>query len=61
MNECVSFDQQVYTCLHPGWPEDKCKIAEESRYRKGKCVYLREGGRCDNIINRSDNQGENER
>ena len=57
MNAICLFDGQTYTCQTPNWPEEKCENAEESRHRNGKCMYLMENNRCDNIKNREVDNG----
>jgi len=52
VNAVCSFDEQTYTCQTPNWPEQQCENGEPSKHRNGKCMYLCEDLRCDNIKNR---------
>ena len=53
MNAICSFDNQIYTCTTPTWPDEQCENAEESTHRNGACMYLHkdQDNRCDHIKN----------
>ena len=54
MADNPKFDGQVWTCMTPNWPKEKCDNAEPSDRKNGECMYLHkdEDNRCDNVKNK---------
>ena len=54
MADNPKFDGQVWTCMTPNWPDEKCDNAVASTHKNGECMYLikNQDNRCDNIKNK---------
>ena len=54
MADNPKFDGQVWICMTPNWPDEKCDNAVASTHKNGECMYLikDQDNRCDNIKNK---------